>query len=297
MNIEVTVENMKFFEAMSSETRVKIIEMLKDMPLNVKDIAARLELSSAIVTRHIQQLESAGIVKSESLAGVRGLQKICRLSVDRVVLGFKAGGRAIPANCHSIPVGQYQSYNIKPTCGLASAEKLIGILDDPRYFADPEHTKADILWFGSGWVDYRIPNYLLKKQKLKSIEISLEICSEAPGYNEDRPSDIVFSLNGTRIGMWTSPGDFGGSRGVFTPEWWNHGTQHGLLKTIRICEDGSFIDGVRCSGVRITDLKIDYGKEILLRIENPETAANVGGVNIFGKGFGNYNQDINVVMD
>ena len=136
-----------------------------------------------------------------------------------------------------------------------------------------------------------------KKQKLKSIEISLEICSEAPGYNEDRPSDIVFSLNGTRIGMWTSPGDFGGSRGVFTPEWWNHGTQHGLLKTIRICEDGSFIDGVRCSGVRITDLKIDYGKEILLRIENPETAANVGGVNIFGKGFGNYNQDINVVMD
>ena len=33
---------------------------------------------------------------------------------------------------------------------------------------------------------------------------------------------------------------------------------------------------------------------IKFKLEVPETAEHVGGLTIFGKGFGNYNQDINV---
>ena len=34
------------------------------------------------------------------------------------------------------------------------------------------------------------------------------------------------------IGTWTSPGDYGDKRGVYTPQWWKlKGSQYGKLKT------------------------------------------------------------------
>lgn len=297
MKIDVNTDNIKFFEALSSVTRIRIIEMLSNEPKNVKEIAEVLNMSSAIVTRHIQQLEEAGIVKCRNSSGIRGIQKICSLDMDQAVLFFQQKEKQESAIRHSIPVGQYHAYNITPTCGLSSDSKIIGYLDDPRYFADPEHIKANIIWFGSGWVEYRIPNYMLGNQEVQYIEISLEICSEAPGYNENWPSDISFSLNGIEVGMWTSPGDFGASRGVFTPDWWNHETQHGLLKTLLVNTAGSYMDGVNISKVKVEDLGISYGQDIVLRIANPSTARNVGGITLFGMNFGNYNQDINVKID
>ncbi len=297
MNIEVSTDNIRFFEALSSATRIRILEMLAGGAMNVKEIAGALELSSAIVTRHVQQLEEAGIIKCENASGIRGIQKICNLDLDQAVLFFRPRGKQNSTITHSIPIGLYHSYSITPTCGLSSDTRIIGLLDDPRYFADPEHTKANILWFGSGWVEYRLPNYLLGNQEARYIEISMEICSEAPGYNDNWPSDINFSINGIEIGMWTSPGDFGSSKGVFTPDWWNHGTQHGLLKTLLVSTEGSYMDGIRISDITIGQLGISYGQDIVFRIANPETSENVGGVTIFGKNFGNYNQDINVTID
>lgn len=296
MDIEISLQNVEFFEAISSETRIKIIRMLDERKMNIKEIAIVLGISSAIVTKHIQQLEKVNIVKCENLAGKRGTQKICSLDMDHATLRFRAIAKNDNYFIHSIPVGQYTSFNIRPTCGLASESKIIGIVDDPRYFADPDHTKASILWFGSGWVEYTLPNYLLSNQSVKSMEISLEICSEAPGYNENWPSDITFYVNGLPIGLWTSPGDFGKNKGVLTPDWWNLGTNHGLLKTILVSDSGSFIDGIKTSDINITDLDLSYGKEISFKIANDEQAKNVGGISIFGRNFGNYDQDIKVIL-
>ena len=297
MELEISVQNLAFFEAIASETRIGILQMLDKRKMNIKEIAGELGISSAIVTRHIQQLENAGMIKCENIAGKRGTQKLCSLSLDNAAIRFRSMAGSNDRDVCSIPVGQYTSFNVRPTCGLASETKIIGIVDDPRYFADPEHTKASILWFGSGWVEYTVPNYLLGNQTVKSLEISLEICSEAPGYNENWPSDITFYINGLSAGTWTSPGDFGKNRGVLTPAWWNLGTTHGLLKTILINDSGSFIDGIKVSDVKVADLKLTYGKEISFRIENDSEAVNKGGVSIFGAGFGNYNQDIKVILN
>lgn len=296
VNIEVSVKNMNFLEAFASETRVKIIELLNEKPLNVKEIAAYLDISSAIVTRHIQKLEQAGIIKCENSAGKRGTQKVCSLKLEQATLQFKFKVSEANANtyCCSIPVGQYSSYDIKPTCGLASTGGVIGVVDDPRYFADPDHIQAGIIWFGQGFIEYRIPNYLLSNQRAKFVQITLEICSEAPGYNEDWPSEITFYLAGRELGFWTSPGDFGSSKGIFTPDWWNLGTQYGLMKTIIINETGSYVDGIQISTVTVNDLDIRYGKEILFRMASLVKSKNSGGVTLFGKGFGNYSQDIQV---
>ena len=121
----------------------------------------------------------------------------------------------------------------------------------------------------------------------------IELSSEVPGTSADWPSDITLSVNGADVGTWTSPGDFGDKRGVFTPDWWKlKGSQYGKLKNFRINDEGSFVDGVRISDVRLADLKLDEHHSIRLRIGVRDNAKHPGGINIFGRGFGNYDQDI-----
>lgn len=297
MNIEVNSRNLKFLECFASETRIKMIELLNHKPMNIKDLAEALGISSAIVTKHIQKLEEAAIVTTESVPSTRGRQKICHLTLDSATLQFRVKEKPDQNRyAVSIPIGQYSNYEVKPTCGLASSTKIIGMVDDPRYFSDPEHVKASHLWFGSGFIEYRIPNYLVGKQAVRSLSISLEICSEAPHYNENWPSDLSFYINDRCLGTWTCPGDFGAVRGVYTPEWWDLGTQHGLLKQITVDSEGAFIDGIRMSDTAVNDLSLSIGEDIRFRISAPETAAHSGGLSMFGKQFGNYDQDIQVYV-
>ncbi|MHA6484832.1 ArsR/SmtB family transcription factor [Paenibacillus sp. strain BS8-2] len=304
MNLEVNQSNLPLFEALASKTRIHMIELLKHEQLNVKEMAERLGISSAIVTKHVSQLEEAGILVTEIKAGKRGNQKVCRLRIDQATLLFRnipGASEAIeqPYNhfTSSIPIGQYSAYQVKPSCGLTSETKLIGMRDDPRYFAEPEHVNAQHLWFASGFVEYRIPNYLTGRKPVSSLRISLEICSEAPGYDEDWLSDITFSIGGVKLCTWTSPGDFGSTKGKLTPHWWEaFNTQHGLLKTLHVTDIGTYMDGIKLSDVTIQALPITAGEELLLRIESSEDAVHPGGVSLFGKRFGNYEQDINVTI-
>lgn len=298
MKIDVTSQNISFLECLSSETRVKMIELLGEKPMNIKELSKQLDISSAIVTRHIQKLEAAGIISTESTPGERGTQKICSLLMDQVILQFphKKPDSAQRPNTVSIPIGQYSACEVKPTCGLASPTGIIGVVDDPRYFADPHHVQASLLWFGSGYVEYRIPNFLHGNEKLSSLEISFEICSEAPGYKERYPSDICFYINDIPIGMWTSPGDFGTPNGALTPSWWNRGTQYGLLKTVSVSSKGAYVDGIKMSHVTAADLGVSFGKEIKFKLASQEDAVNCGGISLFGKHFGNYKQDIEITM-
>ena len=85
----------------------------------------------------------------------------------------------------------------------------------------------------------------------------MELSSEVPGTNLDWPSDITLWVNDVAVGTWTSPGDYGDKRGVYTPSWWKlEGSQYGKLKTWRIGQEGTFIDGVRISDVTIADLDL-----------------------------------------
>jgi len=306
MEVTVNTENSYILECFASPTRIKMIELLKNSPMNIKQLSQSLHIKPPIVTRHIQMLETAGIVRSELVAGKRGQQKRCFLQLEKMVLDFTLPlQQPILEVKHNsdkryevdVPVGMYSAYNVKPSCGLASETNMLGMCDDPRYFADPIHSDASIVWFSSGYVEYRIPNYMISNDQLSAIEISLEICSETTCSSlEMLPSDIVFTINGTEIGVWTYPGRFGKDKGVFTPSWWYKNIQHGIMKHVRVTEQGSFIDGVQLSNVTIDDLNLAYDKELLLKISCDSNAKNCGGVTIFGKGFGNYNQHIQVVM-
>ena len=179
-------------------------------------------------------------------------------------------------------------------CGLCSAEKIIGLLDIPDSFLNPDRMKAGLLWCGSGTFEYKFPNNTLySTKKLSKLEISLELSSETPGTNSNWPSDITMWINKTEIGTWTSPGDYGDKRGKYTPQWWKlEGSQYGLLKHYSVTNEGSFVDGVKISDVTLDDLKVSEHHSIRVRVGVKNDAEHMGGMNIFGKGFGNYDQGI-----
>ncbi|GLX66807.1 ArsR/SmtB family transcription factor [Paenibacillus glycanilyticus] len=297
MHIQVSTKYMAMLECFSSETRVRMIELLNVKSMSIKELAETLGLSSAIVTKHIQKMEEGGLIKTESLSGTRGSPKMCSLAIDSLTLQLRSlptdsGAEAETKYSVEIPIGQYSEYAVKPTCGLASESKILGLVDDPRYFSNPERMNAAHLWFGSGFVEYRIPNYLHAAQDASQLDISLELCSEAPSYNENWPSDISFYINDIEVGIWTCPGDFGSKRGALTPSWWQLGTQNGLLKSLSIQANGTFLDGMKLSDVTIEDVGLKLGEDFRFKLASLESARHCGGISLFGKQFGNYKQDI-----
>jgi predicted transcriptional regulator len=281
------------YEALASEVRLAILNLLSAEVMNVKDIAAALGLSSAIVTMHIRKLEAAGLLHTRMVRKDGGTHKMCELAEQNIRIELPhRRDQAMKSHETMIPIGHYTECDIHPTCGIATRENFIGQFDDPRYFLDPERMNAGILWFGHGFVEYKIPNYLLTSQQPEALEIMLEIGSEAPGVNEHWPSDISFQLNACELGTWTSPGDYGNKRGKFSPSWWPESVnQYGLLKLIRIQEDGTYIDGQRMSNVTLGEIAL-HRNQWTFRIGVQPDAEHVGGVTLFGSGFGNYNQDI-----
>lgn len=295
IHIDKLKDGLPVFKALSSEIRIQILELLSEhKQLNMNDIAEKLNLTNGAITMHIKKLEECGLIKISSLTATRGTQKICHLHEDKLIIDIEK--ETIPNSYEvELAVGYYSSYEILPTCGIATKDKIIGEVDDPSYFADPERINADIIWFSKGFIEYRIPNYLKQTQSFSEIQISLEISSEAPGHCSIWPSDIFFSLNDVNLGSWTSPGDYADSKGVLTPSWWfPNWNQYGLLKLLYINKSGTFIDGLKISDVTLDDLNLNYKSDIILKLSISDQAKHVGGLTIFGKNFGNYNQGINI---
>ena len=68
-------EWLPLYEALASEVRLQIIRLVAENPMNVKDIAASLGLSSAIVTMHVRKLQDVGIIQSKMVRKDGGTTK------------------------------------------------------------------------------------------------------------------------------------------------------------------------------------------------------------------------------
>jgi len=283
-------------KALSSPLRLNMLRLMSKMQqINLNELAEQLNVTNGAISQHLKVLMDADLVEITYASGKRGSQKICIPKEHKFLIDILSEVK--PDNMYQIeiPIGSYAKYSVYPTCGIATSKTLIGEVDDPRYFDAPERTDAGILWLSKGYIRYRIPNYLKTNQKIEKLQISFEISSEAPGVCEDWPSDIHFHLNGTFLGYWTSPGDFGAVKGLYTPSWWfPNWNQYGLLKLLTINGEGTYLDGRKISDVNIGTLNLDAKSDIIFQLSVPEDAVNIGGMTLFGKGFGNYNQDINV---
>ena len=157
---------------------------------------------------------------------------------------------------------------------------------------DIQRFKASILWFTSGFVEYKVINPLKDNQKLKMIDVTFELGSEFPGGNNVWPSNIGFSLNNVKLGSWLSPGDFVDTRGRYNPDWYSsHLNQYGTQVTLRITDYACWINGQQVSWNNFDKLNLT-DKLWNFKISVDKDAENVGGCTIFGKGFGNFDHNL-----
>ena len=126
------------------------------------------------------------------------------------------------------------------------------------------------------------------------MEFSMELSSEVPGTSADWPSDIT--VCGQRQGhrhLDVARRFRRQARRLYArlveaqgqPVW-----QAQELAGQRAT--GTYVDGMKISPVSLKDLDLDTHHSIRLRIGVKADAKHPGGINIFGRGFGNYDQDI-----
>lgn len=283
------------YEALDSDVRLGILdELLQKGELNLAYFAKKFDVSNGAITAHVKKLYEAGLIEITTASGVRGTQKICSLAADKIIVDFVNRPRTEGSvETAELDVGHYIGYDVHPTCGIATREHIIGGFDDVACFSFPERMRAGILWLAWGYVEYLVPNYLAENSELAELRFSVEIASEAPGYSAYYPSDIYFSVNGRELGFFTSKGEFNDRAGTCNPAWWygNLG-QYGKKIVVTVNGEGSFIGGIKVSDTKLSELGIACGKQIKFRIYVPENAAHRGGVTLFGKGFGDYDEGI-----
>lgn len=286
----------EFGRAVSVPERLAVLKCILLASKSVPDIAAELNLPASSVARHIDILDKAGLIYTSLQPGPKGHTKYCSQAVLSVTLSLEADdSRKEDAGYEvEMPLGMFSHCHIKAPCGMTGAEGKIADFDNPKIFFSPVRTKAECIWFDCGFISYNFPADFSDKQRFSKISFTFEICSETLYYNNNWPSDITVRVNDVEVTTFTLPGDFGGRRGKYTPSYWPvTSTQFGLLKNITVGSDGVFVDNSFVSDkVHFADLKIYDGSAIKLDIGIKDDATHRGGINLFGKNFGDFPQSI-----
>lgn len=286
----VNKENIKSVAgALASQTRLDIIDMISKKSMNVTEISSAMNMPISSAISAVKKLEEAGVVKTDA----DGRKKVCSIPYENLILELK--GRKAQEKKQSdmvvcdVPIGGYFDYQAMPSCGLVGDRLFIGELDNEDSFALPDKTEACLIYLRKGYLKYRVLCPRTEGKHIQSVSVSFEICSEFPGYNNNYKSNIDCYINGKYIGTWTAPGDYGGRHGIFTPHWWSlNNTQFGDLVMCCITQDGTFMNTRKVSDVNVDGLMINSRDYFELQIETRDA----GGFNLFGKNFGDYDQDI-----
>jgi predicted transcriptional regulator len=286
----------ELFKALDSEPRLSILRYLYQHPgLFMNELAEKLGVTHGAVTAHIKILAAAGLIFVREEHSGRGTRKRISLNRERIQVDLVWNTRDRLIHEAPIPVGSFVKARVKPPCGLASAEAVIGAVDAPSSFSLDGRTSAEILWIAGGFVEYSIPVPPFLSGRIKKIEITMEISSEAPGTCEEWPSDISFVLNRKDVGTWTSPGDYGAMQGQLNPPWWDvNWNQYGLLKHLAVTGDGTYMDDLRLSDCTVDKITGGGSPFLTIRFAVPEDCKNPGGLTLFGEKFGNYRQPLSV---
>jgi len=257
-------------KALSSEVRLRILNLLDEREMNIQMLEERLHLSKTAVINHVNVLEEAGFISTRYVPGTVGNQKMCTKLYDRLIFNFTPqcdSNERHPYYETEIKPGNFFDFQIYPPCGLADERHIILRWDDPDVFYDPERIKASLIWCSYGYVEYRIPlNIPFGDLGQLHMAILLEIGAQGglvwekgeertyrdelalpPSVDRmqirDGTSDITFWLGGMELGTVTvSEHSRYQHGGRYTPKWWR-GSGYGQMLSIDISKNGVTIDG------------------------------------------------------
>ena len=284
-------------QALSSPTRLEILRLINVRPYLMSEISNELNIQPSSAAFHLKMLESAELVSVDYSTKHKGTLKYYSYGTRDIVLRLRPAegirDRLTPY-VQSIAIGDFVDIALSDNCGFATDMKMI-MADDPHSAFHPDRHSVQNIWNKhAGYIKYAVGNHFTARSALASISFSLELCSETNGYNHDYPSDITFWINDVELCSWTSPGDFGDKPGTYTPSWWYpESTKYGLLTTVAVKEKGVYLNGKLVNkAVTLDDLALSQGNHLTFTVGVKPDAEHVGGFNLFGAKFGNFNQHI-----
>lgn len=297
----------KIVKALSSDVRLRILELLETEDLNIQSISQKLGLGKTTTLTHINILQESGFIRTRYVPGTIGNQKICQKVYDRLVFNFSPQKEAEEESAMEIdvPVGNYFNPSAYPPCGLATKNSVIVHWDDPGVFYDPKRIEADLLWLAYGELEYQVPLYnVFSPSEWNQLDITLEVSAQGGIINHkelrfpssidkseitDGESTISFWINDTKIGTHLVKEYEKGEGGKLTPTWWK-GSNYGELIHISITKECCTINGATYPDIHLDMLNIH---EVLrFKLGNEPESPKKSGFNIYGEHFGNYNQSI-----
>lgn len=285
--------------ALSVPDRLKILQCILHRSISLTQIQEELDMPMTSISRHVNALAEAGLIYISYMPGIKGHMKFC----TQATLGFSVSLEEVNKPSQSdeftieMPVGMFSHCHVSSPCGMASTTSKLIHCDDPSVFFSPQRMKAECIWFDKGFICYNFPLPQTIK-KCEELEFSFEICSETIYYNNKWQSDITLFVNDVELTTFTSPGDFGGRRGKYTPEFWPvTSTQYGLLKVLKINAKGVFLDNRLCTDdITINTLQLLSHDTVKFKIGIKDDAEHIGGINLFGKDFGDFPQAIKMTL-
>ncbi len=284
--------------ALSSPIRLEIIRLLGNESLTLSQIADKLDLPLSSTSFHLKMLEDCKLIGADYSVKRKGSVRWYTFSdFDLLISTRVSNDKQIdtpPPFSRNIRIGEYIDALFSSDCGIATERDIIMENSPNDVFIDGRRD-AQVIWSRNyGFVEYAIENGYALAGELSEIGFSLELCSEALGYNHNYPSDITFWLNGVELCTFDCPGDFGNRYGKYTPSWWYpDSTKYGILVTINIIDSGVYLNGKLVNKhVNINKLDLKNGNRTLLKIGIKDDAVHKGGFNLFGDKFGDYNQSI-----
>ncbi len=287
--------------ALASKDRISILQLLVEAPMTIYEISKKLNIPISTVSNHIKELENAQILFVTTQQGIKRHVKMCSKQINELTFKFYGDAREEINESYTVemPVGYFIEANVAPPCGMyLPADKrkenqdYMLSCDSLEEIYSPERFHAELLWFDHGFVTYNFPNKLHGK-KISKIALSFELCSETIYHRLDWPSDIIVRINDNEACVFTSPGDFGGRAGKYSPADWNvNSTQYGQLYKIVIDENGVYLNNILVNKKNIDQFNLSCLPFIKIAFGIKEDAVHCGGLNLFGKEFGDYNQAI-----
>ncbi len=206
-----------------------------------------------------------------------------------------------------MPIGNYYtSFIDSMPCGMVLYNGS-AFFDNCDVFKTSSHYYATLLWFGKdGFLAY---NVSLPNITPIDLRIFMEVSSEAPLHNENYPSDLSIYINKDKYLTYNINGDYGGEYPRYMPQnlknWNKDYSQHGEPLLIEINDFGTFIVDKKVTEKEVDDWlyrRIDLplkrvsdktikgidmsNMDFVLSID--KDSQHVGGLNVYGKRFGNY---------
>lgn len=283
-------------DALGNVQRLKIIKCVIETPKSITELSNILDLPASNVMFHSRILEDAKLIKFT----ITNRTTFISMLTNDVIFKLDEMPQKDITHIHNeydyeIKIGNYLGIDFFGSKHIIANTKYEKIDIEHNNIFTSKRFDLELLGLASSIVTYPLEP-IKEDEYLTQLHISLEICSEAPYYRNDFISDIEFFIDDVFICEYRLKGDYGGRKGLLNPSWYPlSNTQYGELLHIDISKLGVTINGFLVNDkINIDNIDLSGDKIHTLKFGNNFKKGTRGGMNIFGKCFGDHPQHINI---